>query len=142
MLIGICRGGSCAGGGGAVEADRILKFSSLQVLGLDVHNVSRAVYSLILNNLPFLYILFNISSTIDQLANIIHKSLIQYTDIDPDTDIDSGFMRVIQSVLVSDSYNQMKSLHISLLNCTMKHLSILWPKRWVTLLKSHIHLFL
>lgn len=115
--------------GGAVEADRILKFSSLQVLALDVHNVSRAVYSLILNNLPFLYTLFNTSSTIDQLANIIHKSLIQYTDIDPDTDIDSGFMTVIQNVLVSDSYNQMKSLHISLLNCTMKHLSILWPKR-------------
>ena len=70
------------------------------------------------------------SSPFDQLATIIHKSLIQCTD--PDTDPDSNEVYVvIQELLLSDSYSQMKSLHASLVKCVRNHISSLWPKKYI-----------
>ena len=71
------------------------------------------------------------SSPFDQLATLIHKSLIQCTDTDPDTDTDSELCGVIQELLLSDFYNQMKSLHVSLVKCVTGHMYSLWPKKYV-----------
>ncbi|XP_019856054.1 PREDICTED: uncharacterized protein LOC105314285 [Amphimedon queenslandica] len=115
-----------------------------QILSINAANVTAAVHLLLFKNLPFLYSMMEScpsSSPFDQLATIIHKSLIQCTDPDPDTDTDSDsdsneVCRVIQELLLSDSYSQMKSLHVSLVKCVSGHMYSLWPKKYSKVIKN------